>query len=53
MPENNTPVLVKRFYPALSSVVNKDEIPDILGFLKEGIVFLFDKIHFKVGSKIK
>ncbi len=39
--------VTKRFYPALSSVVNEDEIPDVLGFLKEGIVFLFDKIYFK------
>ena len=47
MSDNNTPVLVRRFYPTLSSVVTQDEIPDALGFIKDGIVFLFDKIHFK------
>ncbi|WP_299767416.1 hypothetical protein [uncultured Dokdonia sp.] len=45
--ENNTVALAQRFYPTLSSVVNQDEIPEILGFIKDGIVFLFDKIHFK------
>lgn len=39
--------ITKRFYPTLASVVNEDEIPDVLGFLKEGIVYLFDRIHFK------
>ncbi|MDH7911369.1 hypothetical protein [Winogradskyella sp. SYSU M77433] len=47
MPENSTPVLARRFYPTLSSIVNQDEIPDALGFIKDGIAFLFDKIHFK------
>ncbi|MFC4635981.1 hypothetical protein ACFO3O_18865 [Dokdonia ponticola] len=45
--ENNTAALAQRFYPTLSSVVNQDEIPEILGFIKDGIVFLFDTIHFK------
>lgn len=45
--ENNTVALAQRFYPTLSSVVNQDEIPEILGFIKDGIVFLFDTIHFK------
>lgn len=47
MPNNSTPVLVDRFYPILATVVNEDEILEILGFVKEGIVFLFDKIHFE------
>ena len=47
MPNNSTPVLTNRFYPTLATVVNEDEIPEVLGFLKEGIVFLFDKVHFK------
>ncbi|OJJ20990.1 hypothetical protein BKI52_10465 [marine bacterium AO1-C] len=36
-----------RFYPTLSSVVDQDQIPDILGFLKDGIVYLFDHVHYK------
>ncbi|WP_298515762.1 hypothetical protein [uncultured Kordia sp.] len=44
---NNTAVVAHRYYPKLSSVVNTDDIPDILGFIKDGIVYLFDKIHYK------
>jgi uncharacterized protein YegP (UPF0339 family)/regulator of extracellular matrix RemA (YlzA/DUF370 family) len=40
-------MVAHRYYPKLSSVVNTDDIPDILGFIKDGIVYLFDKIHYK------
>ncbi|MGE8552403.1 MAG: hypothetical protein ACN6OB_00515 [Chryseobacterium jejuense] len=43
---NQTPV-THRYYPRLSSVVTKDDIPDILGFLKPGITNLLDKIYYK------
>lgn len=43
----NTPVVTRRYYPVLSSVLDLDAIPDELGFIKDGIVALFDKIHFK------
>ncbi|KAB8156120.1 hypothetical protein EZY14_002570 [Kordia sp. TARA_039_SRF] len=44
---NNTAIVAHRYYPKLSSVVSTDDIPDILGFIKDGIVYLFDKIHYK------
>ncbi|MEM6721736.1 MAG: hypothetical protein AAF611_20580 [Bacteroidota bacterium] len=44
---NNTAMVAHRYYPKLSSVVSTDDIPDILGFIKDGIVYLFDKIHYK------
>jgi len=36
-----------RYYPRLSSVVNTEDFPEILGFIKDGIVTVFDKMHFK------
>ncbi|GGG35427.1 hypothetical protein GCM10011344_40330 [Dokdonia pacifica] len=42
----NNPV-TPRYYPTLSSVVSPEDIPDILGFIKEGILSLFDNIHYK------
>lgn len=36
-----------RYYPRLSSVVSENDIPDILGFIKTGIVNLLDHIYFK------
>lgn len=46
MPSNST-VPAKRYYPRLSSIVSPDDLPDILGFLKDGIVDLFAVIHYK------
>lgn len=46
MPPLNAPV-IKRYYPALSSVVTLDDFPESLGFLKQGIQSLFNKIHYK------
>ncbi|MEG1590421.1 hypothetical protein [Chryseobacterium sp.] len=43
---NQTPV-AHRYYPRLSSVVTPDQIPDILGFIKDGVVGLLDKIYYK------
>jgi len=36
-----------RYYPRLSSVMTENDIPDILGFIKTGIVNLLDSIYFK------
>ncbi|MBV8328827.1 hypothetical protein [Chryseobacterium sp.] len=36
-----------RYYPRLSSVISENDIPDILGFVKDGIVSLLDHIYFK------
>ena len=46
MPTTNTPP-VKRYYPALSSVVDTEKIPDFLGFIKDGVVTILDKLHYK------
>ena len=45
--ESNNTVVTSRYYPSISSVVNTDDIPDILGFVKEGIIYLFDNLHYK------
>ena len=37
----------KRYYPRISSVISENDIPDILGFIKTGIVNLLDNIYFK------
>ena len=47
MPNNNTPVVALRFYPTLASIVDQDDIPEELGFIKDGIAFIFDNVHFK------
>ena len=39
--------IVPRYYPRLSSVVSEQDIPDILGFIKTGVVNLLNKIHYK------
>jgi|26BtaG_2_1085354.scaffolds.fasta_scaffold07833_5 hypothetical protein len=41
------PIIAKRYYPTLSSVITKDDIPEVLGFLKVGLENLLGKIHFK------
>jgi hypothetical protein len=46
MPTLNNPV-IHRYYPSLSSIVSLDNFPEALGFLKEGIQNIFDKIHYK------
>lgn len=50
MPDNNQnsqSQVVRRYYPSLSSVVSPEDFPDILGFVKDGILNLFEKIHYK------
>ncbi|MDF0720550.1 hypothetical protein P0M11_11130 [Kaistella sp. PBT33-4] len=42
-----TPPITSRYYPRLSSVVSENDIPDILGFIKTGVVNLLDRIYFK------
>ena len=43
---NKSPI-PHRYYPRLSSVVSEKDIPDILGFIRSGIINLLDKIYFK------
>ncbi len=43
---NQAPV-THRYYPRLSSVVTPDQIPEILGFIKDGVIGLLDKIYYK------
>lgn len=44
----NTPAVVsRRYYPRLSSIVSQDDLPEILGFVKEGLQNLFEKLHYK------
>lgn len=44
---SNKPPIPHRYYPRLSSVVSEKDIPDILGFIRTGIINLLDKIYFK------
>ena len=44
MPETQ---ITARYYPTLATVLNTEELPEILGFLKEAIANLLDKIHYK------
>lgn len=37
----------KRFYPTLASVVSTDDLPEVLGFIKDGLSTMLGKIHFK------
>lgn len=39
--------ITHRYYPRLSSIVSEQDIPDILGFIKTGVVNLLSKIHYK------
>lgn len=36
-----------KYYPSLSSVVTLEDFPEYLGFIKEGIQSIFDKIYIK------
>ncbi|MDR2207253.1 MAG: hypothetical protein LBE36_13975 [Flavobacteriaceae bacterium] len=42
-----TPPIKYRYYPRLSSIVSEKDIPDILGFIKAGIINLLNKIYYK------
>jgi hypothetical protein len=39
--------VVTRYYPTLDTVIDTDEIPEVLGFLKTGIEGLLGSTHFK------
>lgn len=39
--------ITSRYYPTLSMVITAEELPDLLGFLKEGLAGLLDNIHYK------
>lgn len=43
MPE----ILNSRYYPTLASIVDAEDIPDILGFVKDGVITVLGKIHYK------
>jgi hypothetical protein len=47
MPTETTPTIIRRYYPTLSSIINSDDIPEVLGFIKDGVQSLIDKIHYK------
>lgn len=47
MPNGTSQPVTRRYYPTLSSVISQDDIPEILGFLKGGILWIFDKVHYK------
>ncbi len=35
------------YYPAISEIVTVNDIPEILSFVRDGIVHLFDKMYYK------
>lgn len=35
------------YYPALSRLITLDDLPEMLGFIKEGVQELFDKVYYK------
>lgn len=39
--------VTKRFYPALSTIVNIDELPESLDFVKTALTSIFSKLHYK------
>lgn len=39
--------ITNKYYPSLSTVVTLDDFPENLGFIKEGIKTIFDKIYIK------
>lgn len=47
MSDSSTPVIERRYYPTLSSVMSIADLPDVLGFVKDGVQSLIDKIHYK------
>jgi hypothetical protein len=48
----NTPVIARRYYPTLSSIVSQDDIPDELGFIKDGICCLEGKSSFAINNAL-
>lgn len=41
------PTEIQRYYPRLSTIVTTEEIPDVLGFVKDGVVWFLDQVHYK------
>ncbi|WP_375587720.1 hypothetical protein [Flagellimonas aurea] len=39
--------ITSRYYPTISMILTEEELPDLLGFLKEGLAGLLDSIHYK------
>ncbi|MGQ2981877.1 hypothetical protein [Flavobacterium sp.] len=46
MPTPTTPVII-RYYPSLASILSAEDIPEILGFIRDGITDLVGRLHFK------
>ena len=44
MPETPT---TYNYYPALSGLMAAEELPEILGFIREGLQLIFDKVYYK------
>lgn len=42
-----TTAITPRYYPTLDTVITEQDIPEILGFIREGLVSLLEKIHYK------
>ncbi|MDY0088733.1 MAG: hypothetical protein RBR78_00035 [Flavobacteriaceae bacterium] len=42
-----TAAVTNRFYPTLDTIITEQDIPEILGFIREGLVGLLEKIHYK------
>lgn len=40
-------ILNSRYYPTLASIVDTEDIPDVLGFVKDGIITVLGKLHYK------
>ena len=38
---------IKRFYPKLSEIINVDEMPEALGFIKDAIEQKLESIYYK------
>lgn len=44
MPETPT---TYNYYPALSELMTAEELPEILGFIRDGLQQIFDKVYYK------
>ena len=44
--------ITARYYPTLSTVISTEELPDLLGFLKEGLAGLLDSIYYKDHNRL-
>ena len=40
-------MVTTRYYPPLSDIANEEDLPEILGFIKDGIESLFKNTYYK------